>query len=63
MKDVAIAKAEEIAFEKYGKELYELTEEQQSEVWKLAEEAAQDYLAGQIDTMREREKEKYGGSL
>ena len=58
MKDLITSKADELALTKYGKDFYELTKEQQDEVWKLAEEAGQDYLASQIDA--ERERRKYG---
>jgi len=38
------------------KDVYELTKEEQDEVWKLAEQAGQDYLATQIDAAREQRK-------
>ena len=57
MKELITNKADEIALAKYDKDFYELTTEQQAEVWKLAEQAGQDWLATQID--KEREKRKY----
>ena len=56
MKEIICNKADEIALEKYDKELYELPLEQQDEVWKFAELAGQDYLAAQIDAARDRVK-------
>ena len=48
MKDLQVAKADEIALAKYGMYYYLLTDEQQVEVWKLAEQAGQEWLAAQI---------------
>jgi formyltetrahydrofolate synthetase len=56
MKELISNKAEEIALEKYGSEFYELTQEAQDEVWKLAEQEASDYLASLADAERERGK-------
>jgi len=53
MKDLIINKADEIASIKYDKDFYELAKGQQDEVWNLAEQAGQDYLASQIDKVRE----------
>ena len=59
MKELVCSKADEIALEKYDREYYLLTHAQQDEVWKLAEEACQDYLAHLMDA--ERERRKYHG--
>jgi len=56
MKELITQKADEVALDKYDREFYQLTTEQQDEVWKLAEQAGQDYLAAQIDAARERSK-------
>lgn len=58
MKEIIINKADEIALRDYGKDFYELTKEQQDEVWKLAEQEGADYLASLADA--ERERRKYG---
>jgi len=60
MKDLIIDKADKLALEKYDCEFYELTAEQQDEVWKLARQEANDYLASLADA--ERERRKYNGS-
>lgn len=56
MKELATSKADEIALDIYDREYYLLTTEQQDKVWKLAEEAGQDWLATQIDKIRKREE-------
>jgi len=56
MKELITSKADEIALEKYGMYFYLLTDEQQTEVWKLAEQAGKDYVASQINAERERRK-------
>ena len=56
MKELITSKADEIALDKYDRKFYLLTPEQQDEVWKLAEQAGEDYLASQIDKAREEKK-------
>jgi len=56
MKELITAKADEISLTKYDKEFYELSAEQQDEVWRLAEQAGQDWLAALINAERERRK-------
>lgn len=49
--------ADEIAWEKYGKEsFYDLTEEQQDKVYEEAQERYVDNYASQIDSIMERRK-------
>ena len=60
MKEFISNKADELALDRYDREYYLLTAEQQDEIWKLAEESWQDYIASQIDA--ERERRKYEGT-
>lgn len=59
MKELLCDKADQIALDKYDREYYLLTTEQQDEVWALAQQAASDYLASLADA--ERERRKYNG--
>jgi len=63
MKELITNKANEIALERYDKEFYELSAEQQDEVWKLAEQAGQDWLADQIDKARDEVKLAETGAI
>ena len=56
MKELICDKADQIALDKYDREYYLLSTEQQDEVWALAEQAAIDYLASLADAERERRK-------
>ena len=58
IKELITVKANKIALDKYDREYYLLTTEQQDEVWALAQQAASDYLASLADA--ERERRKYG---
>lgn len=55
-KDDIQEQADEIAFQKYGKDFYDLSEKQQDEVYEEAQEAYTDNLASQADAMKDREK-------
>lgn len=63
MKELLQGKADEIALELYQREFYELADEQQDEVWNLAEQAVQDYLASLADAQKERRKYEYPKEL
>lgn len=56
MKELLMIHVDRISWENFDNEFYNLTAEQQNEVWALAEQAAQDYLASLIDTAKERRK-------
>lgn len=55
-KDAIQEFADEIAFGKYGKDFYDLTEKQRDEVYEQAMEQYTDNLASQVDAMIDREK-------
>jgi hypothetical protein len=52
-KDDIQVHADEIAWAKYGKDFYDLTEEQQDKVYEEAQELYFDYLFSQADSMKE----------
>ena len=56
MKELITAKADEISLAKYNKEYCELSVEWQDKVWRLAEQAGQDWLVALINAERERRK-------
>lgn len=62
MKELISNRADEIALTIYDKDFYEPTKAQQDEIWKLAEQASQDYLASQIGAAREKKKYEYPGA-
>ena len=56
MKELLMEHVDRISWEKYNNEYYLLTKERQDEVWELAQQAANDYLAGLADVEGERRK-------
>ena len=50
--------ADELASQEYDKDFYDLTDEQQDEIYKKAQEMANDDFASQIDAMKEKRKFK-----
>lgn len=50
--------ADEIAWDKYGKDFYDLSEDEQDKVYEEAQEQYVDHFTSQIDKMRGREKYK-----
>jgi len=55
-KDMIQMRADEIAYEKYKKDFYNLSSELQNEVYRESMEWYKDYLADQIDLQKERLK-------
>lgn len=55
-KDEIQEHADEIAWEKYRKDFYDLTEDEQDKVWAEAEERYIDNHLSQIDSMVDRAK-------
>lgn len=55
-KDEIQEHADDLAYQKYGKDFYDLTEEQQEEIYKEAQEMFNDDFASQADSMKEKRK-------
>jgi len=54
MREIICNKADEFAIDKYNQEFYLLTPEQQDEIWELAVQAGEDWLAAQINRTMEQ---------
>jgi hypothetical protein len=62
MKEQYMEAANEIAWEIFEKEFYDLTKDQQDKVWSMAERNVVDNLAGRADHLRKEKKEENNGS-
>ena len=57
MKEMYMEQANELAFEIYGKEFYELNNKQQDEIYIMAERNVVDNLSSHADFLRKQVKE------
>jgi len=55
-KEAIQLRADEIAWEKYGKEFYDLNENEQDKVYEEAQELVVDDLFSQADSMKDQRK-------
>jgi len=53
LKDKYMERAEELAYELYGKFFYDLSEKQRSDIWSRAEQDVHDKLADEAEAIEE----------